>query len=252
MLLTLAEARILERKTANPELHERLGVEDIDDPEAAGLRVTLTGPGGPVGVVIGDEAGEYRRYARRNGEAQAYLIDRDPEVSAEAADWLDTALVDIAGDRVREVTVTHPDGEALRAFKAAADQANFTVEAVPENRLLLYDGVANVMGNVLQNLLLEDVRARREDEGEYTYTEFRTFDGLVLTARSIEVGDEAWVSFSAETDTETAGEDDPSEIDVTAEARELNDRLGGWSYRIPSYKLEQLTRRMADLLQAQS
>jgi hypothetical protein len=264
-LLGLAEARILERKTSNPELHSRLGVEDIEDGGATGLAVTLTGPATPITVVVGDTAGEYRRYVRRAGEDQSYLIDRDPELGETATDWLDSEILNIEAARIREVTLTHPDGEVLRVSKASPEQTNFTVDAIPEGRALLYESVANVMGSVLQNLTLEDVQASAEIEDGYSVTEFRTFDGLVLTARGIERDDgETWVSFAAEFDPELAaesaeaedrdtedGETGEADIDPAAQAQQLNDRLAGWSYRIPGYKFEQLTRRMSDLLQAQ-
>ena len=35
-----------------------------------------------------------------------------------------------------------------------------------------------------------------------------------------------------------------------AEAALLNERLGGWRFRIPSYQYSQMTRRMNDLLRA--
>jgi len=47
-----------------------------------------------------------------------------------------------------------------------------------------------------------------------------------------------------------AGEQEASEHkpDSAEEAAEINDRVSGWSYQIASYKADQLTRRLADLL----
>ncbi len=44
-LRALAEAKILEQKTANPELYSHLGVEDVGGDKAAGLAVALTAKG---------------------------------------------------------------------------------------------------------------------------------------------------------------------------------------------------------------
>ncbi len=252
-LLSLAEANIVEAKTANPALHTMLGVEDIDATDATGLAVTLSGPATPISIIIGNSAGDYRRYVRRAGEPQSYLINRDPEVGEAAADWLDTAVIDLPAARVRSVTVTHPDGEVVRASKTSAEQQNFAVEAIPENRSLLYDSVANVMASVLQDLTLEDVeRAGDGDEAE-TVTEITTFDGLVLTVRGLERADGTWIRFSASpaSEQQVAGQA-AGDVDPAAEAQALNARLGSWRFRIPAYKFEQLTRRMDDLLQAQA
>jgi len=261
-LLSLAEAEILEPKTANPALHSRLGVAAVDAQDATGLAVTLSGPAAPVTIIVGDAAGDYRRYARRDGEDQSYLINRDPELGATAADWLDTAIIDLPAERVREVTVTHPDGETLHVFKESREQMNFTVEGIPDGRSLLYDSVANVMGSVLQNLTLEDVEPATESAMAPPITEFRTFDGLTVTVHGIKRDDTAWIGISATADP-SSGADEPASAESEAgdatpardplqEAATINARLAGWRFRIPTYKYEQLTRRMADLLQAQS
>ena len=242
-LLSFAEARILEAKTANPELHDRLGVEDIESDTAGGLAVTLHGPAEPTALIVGDAAGDYRRYVRRAGENQSYMINRDPEIGETAADWLDTNIIDIASGRVREIIVTHPDGELVRASKTSADEANFTVQGIPEGRSLLYDSVANVIAGVLQNLTLEDVEPATDTTLGQTVTELVTFDGLRLTVTGLERDDTAWISIAASSEPGS---------EQAEEAQTLDARLSGWRYRIPSYKFEQLTRRMDDLLQAET
>ena len=47
-LISLAEARIVEPKTANPDFYDRLGVEGVEDEAAGGLAVMLTGADTPV------------------------------------------------------------------------------------------------------------------------------------------------------------------------------------------------------------
>jgi len=248
-LLSLAEARILEAKTANPALHDRLGVEDVAAQSAGGLAVTLNDPSDPVTVIVGDAAGDYRRYVRRADENQSYMINRDPEIGETAADWLDTTVIDVASGRVREITVTHPDGEVVRAAKTSAEDANFAVGGIPEGRSLLYDSVANVIAGVLQNLSLEDVEQVTDTGAEQTVTELVTFDGLRLTVTGLERDDTTWISITAapESDSPQAGQ-----TDAVTDARALNERLSGWRYQIPSYKFEQLTRRMDDLLQGET
>jgi hypothetical protein len=80
-LTALAEAHVLEQKTANPALYSRLGVEDVTAPDAAGISVALTAAGRELPtVILGNAEGSKYRYARRAGEAQSYLIDRNPDV----------------------------------------------------------------------------------------------------------------------------------------------------------------------------
>ena len=284
-LISLAESRIVEPKTANPEFYDRLGVEDVASGDAGGLSVTLSGTDSPVNVIVGDSEGAAQRYARIAEQAESFLIDRDPEVGNETADWLATEILAIPGPRMARVTVTHPDGEVVSVAKADADQSNFDVEAMPEGRELQYASIANVMGTVLSNLSLQDVEPLTDTDIPVTVTEWATFDGLAITAESFERDDEPWVAFRVEyrSPVETPEEDSDSDadadsasyseqepatgdgtedasgeadeaadendgMDVAAEAAELDQRLAGWRYRIASYQFDQMTRRMDDLL----
>lgn len=280
-LISLAEGRIVEPKTANPDFYDRLGVEDVSSGDAAGVAVTLTGTDSPVDVIIGNSEGASQRYVRIAEQAESFLIDRDPEVGSETSDWLATEILAIPGPRTARVTVTHPDGEVVSVSKADPDQTNFDVEAMPEGRELQYASIANVMGTVLSNLGLQDVEPLTDADIPVTVTEWVTFDGLVITAESFERDDEPWVAFRAQylppaeapaeetgsgavpipeadaertmdepVDGEVPADDAANDdgTDVAAEAQELEQRLAGWRYRIASYQYDQMTRRMDDLL----
>ena len=225
-LISLAEARIVEPKTANPDFYDRLGVEEVQDEAAGGLAVVLTGADTPVNVIVGDSEGASQVYVRPVDQAQSFLVDRDPDLGNETEDWLATEILAIPGSRMARVTVTHPDGEVVAVSKADSEQSNFDVEEIPAGRELQYASVANVMGNVLSNLNLQDVEPRTETDQPVTVTEFITFDGLAITAESFEREDEPWVAFRAEyrppAEEPVPGsvEDDPAQVDATANASE--------------------------------
>ena len=197
-LISLAEARIVEPKTANPDFYDRLGVEGVESEAAGGVAVTLTGAEMPVNVIVGDTEGTSQVYIRETDQAQSFLVDRNPEVGNETTDWLATEILTIPGARMARVTVTHPDGEVVSVSKADPEQSNFDLEDMPPDRELQYASVANVMGNVLSGLNLQDVEPRTETDEPVTVTEFVAFDGLVITAESVERDDEPWVAFRAE------------------------------------------------------
>ena len=283
-LISLAEARIVEPKTANPDFYDRLGVEDVEDEAAGGLAVTLTGADTPVNVIVGDTEGTSQVYIREADQAQSFLVDRNPDAGSETTDWLATEILAIPGSRMARVTVIHPDGETVSVSKADSDQSNFDVEGIPPGRELQYASVANVMGNVLSNLNLQDVEPRTETDEPVTVTEFVTFDGLAITAESVEREDEPWVALRVEyrpPAEEPETEDDPVQeadvanaagevedeveadvegtdvatveteaggTNVAAEALALDQRLSPWRYRIASYQFDQMTRRLDDLL----
>jgi hypothetical protein len=270
-LTALGEARILEQKTANAELYSRLGVEDVTAPNAAGISVALTAAGRELPtVILGNAEGARYRYARRAGEAQSFLIDRNPDVPRAAAQWVESQIVDVRSERVREVTITHPDGEIVRISKTGPELANFEVADLPEGRELSYPGVANVIGNALRELNLEDVEPAGATPAEQpTLVELKTFDGLVVKITGMMRNDESWITLEASADPAPAAATPPpaaapaaegaapaatpatpAAADPAAEAARINAKVGGWRYKIAGFQYDQLTRRMADLLKA--
>jgi len=197
-------------------------------------------------------------------------------------------ILDVRGNRVREVTIKHPDGEVVTISKLNPDEMNFDVALIPRGRELLYPGVANVIGNALRELNLEDVeKADGTMPDKPVQVEFRTFDGLIVRAIGAKRGDDAWVSFTASVDADqvaknqaaakastpaaTGGADSaktdaakagdkaapsdgaakPAEAapaDPTAEAQRINAHVMAWRYKLATFQYDQMTRRMADLL----
>ena len=138
----------------------------------------------------------------------------------------------------------------------------------PTGRELSYPGVANVIGNALRELNLEDVEPAAAAPAEQpTIVEYRTFDGLVVRVTGVERNDESWISFEASVDAEQAAQaaaavrrpqpaaegaaaaaPRPRRPIPSAEAARINAKVGGWRYKIAGFQYDQMTRRMADLL----
>jgi hypothetical protein len=254
-LLALAEARIVEEKTANPEFYERLGVQDISSPSAGGLQLTITGGKEPIGLIVGlpQPGGADLTYVRRAGEPGSWLIAAQFDLAKTGGEWLDRALTDIPAERIGSVTIDHPGIETLRISRAPAPEqpaaeaatgpegiVEFSVAGVPKGRELSYPGVANGVASVLADLKLEDVQTREAlgaSPGKPVVARFATIDGLTVEASAWRLQDGTRVTFSAS-----------GTGDAEKEAAALNARLGGWVYTLPSYKTEQLTRRLSELL----
>jgi hypothetical protein len=291
-LRTLTEAKVLEAKTATPELYDKLGVEDVSGANAGGVAVTIAAAGKDIGaVILGQAVGSKQRYARRANEPQSYLLDRNPDFPKNTSQWLDASIVDVRGERVQQVTIKHADGETVAISKAEAPPSdltqgtvvNFDVAGIPAGRELLYPGIANVIGNSLRELNLEDVeRADGAAPERPVQVEFKTFDGLVVRVTGTSRGEEDWVTIEASVDANQAarfaaappaadaapaagaadaqaaaasGANAPSAqaaaetaADPGAEAERINARVAGWRYKIAGFQYDQMTRRMADLL----
>jgi len=238
VLLAIAEAAVIEKKTANPEMHGRLGLAAPDVAGSDGVLVELSGEGLDFRVILGNTASTGSRYARIADQAQSWLINKDPKIPDAADGWLLADLLDIQKANIQQVTIDHDDGESIRISKETADDLNFTVSDIPEGRELSYATVADGIAGALSGLTLEDVRLGESMEAAVT-TEFITFDGLSVTIRLAGSGDDTWLSVAA-----------GSTKEDQADAIAINERVEGWQFKIPKFKAGLLTRRWEDILQA--
>lgn len=306
LLLAIADAQKLERKTSDPALYGRLGVADPAEEDGGGVLVSAKGDDAAVSVILGDPAQGNFRYARLPEEEQSWLINRNPGLPDDSAGWLVPEIVDIDASRIESVVIRHADGEEIRIRKGTADDVNYDVENIPDDRELRYPSVANGIAGVLADLTLQDVSSGDRTGEDASVAEFRTFDGLELQVRIGRTGEAAgtgeedasraaeeeeyWITLEASASEasagapqptpETAADDAESEggepateqggasgndgetgaaaadagqagedrPDPAEEAAGINQRVGGWSYRIAGYKADQLTRRLEDLL----
>lgn len=245
LLLALADARVLELKTSNPEKYSLLGVNDPTDNDSKSVEITIRGGGLENVLVLGKTAQGNYRYARVDGTAQSVLIDRNPDVPGDAGDWLAQTILDISAERVQRVTITHAGGEEIRIEKASQESSDFQVINLPAGRELSYPSVANGIGGALGNLTLSDVReAAVADKRPDVLTTFQTFDGLTIEIGTFQEEDASWFSVTASND---ASNDDPAAVD---EAAEINQRVSGWLYAVADYKARLLQRHFEDILKA--
>ena len=176
------------------------------------------------------------RYARIAGNNQSWLVDQNPDIPNDAANWLKKDVIDIDSTRIKAVTITHPDGEIISVYKTSAEEPNFEVLNIPPGRELTYSTVGNGIGGALNDLDLEDVRKAIEGS-ELVITEFTTFDGLNILVKII-IEDEAnWISLEV-----------TSEETENSEASEIMSQISGWQYQVPNYKANLLSRKLEDIL----
>ena len=189
-LLKLADATVLEQKTSNPKLYADLGVEDVKGKDAKGILVSLEGLKQPVKLIVGNYngGGGGGTFVRREGEAQTLLVKGNISVEKTVAGWERHDLTDIAANRLKQVTITNPEGKTLKVYKEQPGDANFKVADVPKGREVSSDFVANAVGATLSGLRSEDVFSAKEmpPPDKVYKANYAAFDGL-------NVGMVAWV-----------------------------------------------------------
>ena len=168
------------------------------------------------------------RYVRIEGEATSLLIDRNPDLPEDPSGWLDTQLIDVATADVREVVITHADGEVLRVTRPDAETMDFMAADIPEGRDLSYPTVANSIGGALNGLELEDVRAASGVDA-IASVGFSTFDDRNINVSVYAADEVRWIALTGDG---------------------VNESLAGREFRIAEFRANQLTRRWEDILEA--
>ncbi len=182
LLLAMAQARPLEEKTSNPENYATLGVEDVSDAKATGVRIELAGTSQPVNLIVGKSGnGTSATYVRRAGEPVSWLVDQGLEASANPHDWLRTSIIDIGADRVQSATITLGKAKPYGVAKKTRADADFAVDGLPKGKQLSSPSAANGLASALSALTLADVRPVSDFSADtpIAHATYRTFDGLI-------------------------------------------------------------------------
>ncbi len=255
LLAGLAQAKVVEFKTSNPEYYPRLGVEDVKVSGAAGVLLDLSYGDESRALVIGNEAtARGGQFLRPADQSQSVLIDHILDVSAEPMDWADNGVVDIGSGQVAELEILHPDGDLIRLSKVSADDTDFTLENLPEGREVLSSWSVNSMANLFSSLRMDGVKpALSPAPGDPVTVRLLMFSGLEIKAELFVLDERGWINISAvEPEQATVSGDDELRVlgaqDLQREAAGINMRSAGWLYRLPQLKHEAMTKRFEQLL----
>lgn len=256
LVVKLTRLTKVEPKTKLQDRYDRLDLLDPGEKEDTRAKeVTLTDGAGEelARLLVGkrkftlgtDEGGTY---VLLPDDPQAWLVTGELNPGARARDWLVREIANIKADDIRRVEVVHPDGEVLAASKATPEQSNYMVENVPPDMELLRDSIADDMGRVLSNLLLDDVKTADAVEFPSDQTikaTFEGFEGFSVTVELIEDGDENWLRFNGMAPNNDADSDANTWAETIAK---LNSLTAGWVYQLPGYEVAAIKKRMADMV----
>jgi len=202
LLLKLADAKLVEQKTANKDKYAALGVQDIADADAKGVQLELQGLAQPFGVIVGDANPRGGSYVRRTGDAQSWLTAAALNVDKDAASWLRKDIASIPAGRVASVTLSHADGTVVKIAKAAEGDANFTLLDVPKGREAGDAFTINGIAGTLDGLRFDDVLPAKDaaPEANAIKARFETFDGVAVDVTAWQAGGKDRAVFVASLD----------------------------------------------------
>ena len=263
-VLSLANLKLVESKTAQPDRYSRLEVDDVDADEAESRSVVVfDGTGKELArAIIGRRKyflyvdGRGGTYIRRGGEARSWLAEGEMDFGSLPEEWLDRFVPLVTRDELQEVSITQPTLETLVVRKETPEDEHYTVLDGPVDRELKTTTEADRLGFVVEKFEFGDV-VPVEDlsiDGPRHIAQYKTFDGLEVTfdivtkivgeAAADEIEEIRWARVSAKVSDDVA--EDKREA-VTAQAADINARTSPWIYRLEDLDASRVTKKLADL-----
>lgn len=261
----IAQATIVDARTALPELYDRIGVQDTDAKGSTSTKLTLGAGDTPLAtLILGHEAARgapgqpSTLYARKPGEAQSWLVRGPGErLEADPMRWVDRTVPRLPRERLASVEISQPDGTALTLSRPSHGDKTFTATGLPEGATAKASTIDETVG-ALDYLTFEDVgKADPAWFKDGTTAVFRSFDGLVLTVRQARHQDARWLTFDATFDAEAAKAHAGAEgllkpEEVEAQAKDWQARFAGWAYKVYDALGEDFARKPEDFVQKES
>jgi len=257
VLAGLSELRLTEPRTANPELLERLGLEDPAKPGAKSLLLVVKDRAGAsvAELVVGRRRVRTQGgvpeavYVRRPAETQAWLAEGNLRVDADPLLWAERDLLDVKRGRVARIE-GGPEADRFTLVRAAPDAA-LALEPVPDGTTPEQDTLDG-LGRALEFFAFNDVQAASAVAGETVAGRFAvtTFDGMRVGLTLRRAGEKAFVELQAEAVPGAAitGEGVRGPDEVAREVALLNRRATGFAFEIADWKADSLLVDRASLL----
>jgi hypothetical protein len=205
-VVALADMRLIERKTAQPEHYGRLEVEDPGAEDAKSRLVRLEAADGAVlaEAIIGKQRHRLTgtepsgTYLRRPDEATSWLASGGVQIGEEVTRWLDHEIVDL-NSRALERIAIEPVAEPGYVVERDGPDGAWRMADLAEGEALKDDPDFARLTGAFSDLRLEDVKPRDQVSwpAESNLARIRTFDGLEMTVRLAKIDDQYWATFDA-------------------------------------------------------
>ncbi len=247
LLLALSEAQKVERKTAQPAQYAQLGVADTDAESGAGVLVQWSNAQRQWGLILGNPSRQLSegQFARIEGEAASWLINRRLSPDADPQSWLDKRIVHIEPAELHRIAVEHKDGKPLEVVRDKRGEP-LKMAVMPEGGELKDPGILNRLAATVDYLDFREVYPRKDDfalPDTAIRAVFTTFDGLEIVVQAYRVGESLYAVIGAQHNEEVmeqSGAAQDKRAEVRDRAASLAAHLSRWYYRLQDSLYEPL------------
>lgn len=249
LLIRLAQTQLVERKTRNPERYALLELEDPGKENAKSRKLQLLdGSGEPLAdLIVGSKriaafgAEKTGTYVRQLDDAQTWLTDSEIDVPLDIKDWIDRSVFTIDQNEIAKVALKLPGEPTLEIARADEGKGDFELVQVPDGQKIKDGTFAGSIPGAYASIEVEDLRklASTPVGPRISVTKLETKTGMTVAFRLRREGDDHWLSIGAE-----------GSGDAEKPANDINNRVAGWEYKIPSWKAEALFKGPSDFFES--
>jgi hypothetical protein len=233
----------VEPKTSDPGKFPQLGVEDVSGAATTGTEIELAAGERRWGLIVGKASGTRESFVRALPGSQAALVQPQLTLDSSPVRWLDTALIDIRPERVKQIVATIGSAAPYTVSRATESTAELTLSPAPRGReasARSTSDAATGLAAALAGLQFDDVRAAPAATKPDAVLAVETFDGLRLSisGRIDLARRHLRIEATAAADAKPA---------VTTEVQQLAARTRDREFEVAEYKYAALFRPLAEI-----
>jgi len=267
LLVNLADLRVSELVTDDPENHEDLHVTEENAENL--IKFFDRNDALITGVVVGSKhvveggTGASQTYVRLLSSQDVYLAERIPTVSKSAIEYMSKELITVEVDEIEKVLVSHPDSGYMLTAVPNDEETIYTLDVVPDGKQL-QQSQARSLFSAFTNISFQDVR--KDDELAQSLNPVGSVvcylnNEVVYTIDILEEEDKSYARVKAEyLDTTPIVKENRVESDEELKAKEakllardhadsFTKTHSGWLYEIAQWKANALMMTRDDLLE---
>ncbi len=258
LLTTCLDIKALETITDDAKNHEDLGV--TEDKARTVVRFYKENDELLTGLVIGSSAEKGGSYVRQIGQDKVYLTQDNTWISSGKLSYVDAKILSLERDQIDSVRVSLAD----QSYVLTTDpNDNIVLKDVPDGKVPKEDQLSSVF-TALSRVTFEDVFRTENNDLDLVFNNAymcKLKNSTVYKIKLSQKHDDTYITCDAEfTDTapvtkeqgvETEQELKKKEAKLLARdnAEEFSAKHSGWVYKIPSWKAENLTKPLGELVE---
>ena len=230
LLLGAMNLRIIEAKTSKLKFYSKIGVENVTEENAESALLSFKNAKAEkvISLIVGKDkpakvdSNLKEIYLRLPTDKQSWLVVGLLPIEKNVTDWLNQEIINIQDDKIRKVTIKHPDGDSFSFSKEKPDDEEYKLKNLAENEKPKSPYILRSIATTLSNLEFDDVLVATEIEfSDTTIAVFTTFDDKEITMTIMKKDGQYYAKLNTVKD---------------------------WVYELSKYKVDYLMKKRQDLV----